>query len=322
MIKDKLKNTLTVAFYNVENLFDTLKDPLKNDKDFTPKGKFKWNKSKYYHKIKKISSVLAKIGEHESYYAPAIIGLVEIENPKVLDDLITHKNLINHNYRFIHYDSPDKRGIDVALLYRPDVFKIISSETVYIPPLDEGSILDHTRDVLVVKGVLNGDLVYILVNHWPSRAKGKLETKPKRINAAKIVSETIHKIIAEERHEPKFIVMGDFNDDPSSQSLNEILVDNTFYNPMFSLHEKGLGTLKYNGDWHLFDQIILSKNFFKESSSLEFIEAKIYSKPWMKVAKGKLKGSPLRTFIGPWYQGGFSDHFPVYIKLKKKKANY
>ncbi|SEC33021.1 Endonuclease/Exonuclease/phosphatase family protein [Tenacibaculum sp. MAR_2009_124] len=322
MSKDKLKNTLTVGFYNVENLFDTIKDSGKDDGDFTPSGKFKWNKSKYRQKIKKITSVLSMIGEHESYHAPAMIGLVEVENSKVLSDLITHKNLIRHNYRFIHYESPDERGIDVALLYNPKLFTVLSSESVYVGISDEDGSVDYTRDILVVKGVLHGDLVYVIVNHWPSRAEGQEKSEYKRVNAAKVVSETIERIRAEERHEPKFIVMGDFNDNPTSSSLKEYLVDDTFYNPMEALHKENNGTLTYYGKWHLFDQIILSNNFFDDSSSLRFIEAKIFKKPWMRVYKGKLKGSPFRTFIGPWYEGGFSDHFPVYIKLKKKKASY
>ncbi len=322
MAKDKLKNTLTVAFYNVENLFDTIKDPNKDDGDFTPRGRLKWNKSKYRQKLRKITTVLSMIGEHESHYGPAIIGLVEVENPRVLNDLTTHKNLLRHNYRFIHYDSPDERGIDVALLYNPSLFTVLSSESVYVGITNDDGSTDYTRDILVVKGVLNGDLVYVIVNHWPSRAEGEKESEYKRINAAKVVSETVDRIREEERHEPKFIIMGDFNDNPSSESLKSYLVDDTFFNPMEKLHKKDVGTLTYYGEWHLFDQIILSKNFFDKSSSLRFGEAKIFKKPWMRVYKGKLKGSPFRTFIGPWYEGGFSDHFPVYLKLKKKKASY
>lgn len=318
MSRNKRKNTLTVAFYNVENLFDTIDNPLTMDNDFTPKGKKKWNKNRYRHKIKKISSILPLLGAQESKYAPAIIGLVEVENAKVLKDLIRHKNLINHNYSYIHYNSPDERGIDVAMLYKNDLFTVLSSKTHPLHLSDTDGNHDYTRDLLVVKGVLNGDLVHVLVNHWPSRRDGEDETKHKRIKAAKLVHEVIDNIKKNERVESKFIIMGDFNDDPSSESIKNYLVTDDFYNPMYTMHTKNNGTSTFYNEWHLFDQIIISNSFFNEESSLVFSKAKIFKKPWMRIYKGKFKGSPFRTYIGPWYEGGFSDHFPVYLTFNKK----
>ncbi|MGG8497381.1 endonuclease/exonuclease/phosphatase family protein [Tenacibaculum sp. TC6] len=319
MPKNKKRSSLTVGFYNVENLFDTINDPFKNDDEYTPKGRLKWNKGKYRLKIKKITSILSILGKESSIHPPALIGLVEVENTNVLEDLTRHRNLINSNYDYIHYDSPDERGIDVALLYNPKLFTVLSSKTVSVELIDTDGSIDYTRDILVVKGALHGDLVYVLVNHWPSRRDGELETRQKRIMAAKQAREIIEEIKLEEKHEPKFIVMGDFNDDPSSESVKNYLVKNDFFNPMESLHRKNNGTLTYLGEWHLFDQIIVSKNFFSENSSLHFTGAYIFKKPWMRIYKGKFKGSPFRTYIGPWYEGGFSDHFPVYIKFLTKK---
>lgn len=318
MSRNKRKNTLAVAFYNVENLFDTVDNPMTLDNDFTPKGKKKWSKDRYKHKIKKISSILSLLGSQESKYTPAIIGLVEVENAKVLKDLIRHKNLINHNYNYIHFNSPDERGIDVALLYKNDLFTVLSSKSYPLDLNDSDGNIDYTRDLLVVKGVLNGDLVHVLVNHWPSRRDGELETKHKRIKAAKLVHEVIDNIKKNERVESKFIIMGDFNDDPSSESIKNYLVTDDFYNPMYTMHTKNNGTSTFYNEWHLFDQIIISNSFFNEESSLVFSKAKIFKKPWMRIYKGKFKGSPFRTYIGPWYEGGFSDHFPVYLTFNKK----
>lgn len=318
MSRNKRENTIAVAFYNVENLFDTVDDPLTLDNDFTPKGNKKWSKDKYRHKIKKITSILSLLGSQESKYTPAIIGLVEVENANVLKDLVRHKNLINHNYKFIHYNSPDERGIDVAMLYRNDLFTVLSSESYPLPLKDTDGNTDYTRDLLVVKGVLNGDLVNILVNHWPSRRGGEKETRHKRIKAAGLVHEVINSIKKDDKVESKFIIMGDFNDDPSSESVKNSLVTDDFYNPFYNIHTNNNGTSTFYNEWHLFDQIIISTNFFNDDSSLSFVKAKIFKKPWMRVYKGKFKGSPFRTYIGPWYEGGFSDHFPVYLTFNKK----
>lgn len=313
----KKKNIFTVAFYNVENLFDTVNNPFTADDDYTPLSKRRWNEQKYYHKIKKISSVISQLGNKQSAYTPALVGLVEVENSKVVKDLIKHKNLSYFNYDFVHYDSPDERGIDVALLYNKDFFEFISSETHTLHLTDENGEVDYTRDLLVVEGRLNGELVHVLVNHWPSRRDGEEETKDKRIKAAQLVQEVIEGIKYKEKNS-KFIIMGDFNDDPTSESVNDFLVTDDLYNPMKSLFKEGKGTLTFYGKWHLFDQIIFSRDFFdSEKSSHTFLKAKILNKDWLRTNRGKFKGSPFRTYIGPWYKGGFSDHFPVYITLEK-----
>ncbi len=309
----------TIAFYNVENLFDTKNNPNTEDDDFTPKGKKKWTLERYKLKIKKLSSVISQLGMHQSKYPPAIVGLVEVENAKVVKDLINSSYLKKHHYGFVHYDSPDERGIDVALLYNKIAFEFLNASThpVYLEKDDNKR--DYTRDILKVSGYLHGELVHILVNHWSSRREGAIETEPKRIIAAEKARAIIEEINATEMN-PKIIIMGDFNDDPTSTSVKEYLVKDDFYNPMKKLLDKDKhGTLTYNKKWNLFDQIIFSKNFLdKKEGELYFKKAEVFNKKWLKIYKGKLKDSPFRTYIGPWYQGGFSDHFPVYAFLKKE----
>ena len=317
MSRSKRKNTFTVAFYNVENLFDTVNNPLTADDDFTPKSKRNWNHQKYLHKIKKLTSVIGKIGSNQSAFAPVIVGLAEVENAKVVKDLIRHKNLSKYNYSYVHHDSPDERGIDVALLYNKDFFEVISTDTHSLYLTDELGEVDYTRDLLVVKGSLNSEIVHILVNHWPSRRDGDEETSLKRIKAAKQAQEVIKGIKLKEKN-AKFIIMGDFNDDPTSESVNDFLVTDDLYNPMKSLFKKGKGTSTFYKEWHLFDQIIFSRDFFDSSkSAFTYVKAGIFNKEWLRFYKGKFKNSPFRTYIGPWYQGGYSDHFPVYLTFEK-----
>ena len=313
------KKITTIGFYNVENLFDTKDDPKTADDDFTSEGKLRWNYKRYKIKIKKLGSVIAQLGMNRSKYSPAIVGLVEVENAKVVRDLVNSSNLKKHHYGFAHYDSPDERGIDVALLYNKHVFEFLSSETFPVFLIDDEGERDYTRDILKVSGNLHGEFVHILVNHWSSRREGAAETEPKRIIAAETVRSVIDKI-KDTHFDPKIIIMGDFNDDPISKSVKQHLVLNDFFNPMESLLDREKkGTTTYEKKWNLFDQIIFSKNFLeKKEGKIYFKHAEVFNKKWLKGFKGKLKGSPFRTYIGPWYQGGFSDHFPVYAFLKKK----
>lgn len=313
------KNITTVAFYNVENLFDIIDDPKTADDDFTPDGKKKWTYKRYSIKIKKLGSVISQLGLNRSKNPPAIVGLVEVENAKVVSDLANSSYLRKHHYDFVHHNSPDERGIDVALLYNKIAFELIDSETYPVFLEDERGERDYTRDILKVSGNLYGELVHILVNHWSSRREGAAETEHKRITAAETVRSIVDEINTKEMS-PKIIIMGDFNDDPTSKSVEEYMVKDDFYNPMKKLLDaEKSGTLTYNGNWNLFDQIIFSKNFLeKEEGKFYFKHAEVFNKDWMKIYRGKFKGSPFRTYIGKWYQGGFSDHFPVYAFLKKK----
>ncbi|AOW20986.1 endonuclease/exonuclease/phosphatase family protein [Urechidicola croceus] len=312
----KDKNAFTVAFYNLENLFDTKDDPHTFDDDFTPGGRQKWFANRYFKKIKKLSSVISQIGTDKSFYPPAIIGVAEIENKTVLEDLIYSKNLKAFDYDFVHYNSPDMRGIDVGFLYNKSLFKPTSSMVFPLYLEGEDGERDYTRDVLWVKGCLNGEHIHILVNHWPSRRKGTEESEYKRMLASELNQEIVN-VIRSNEEDPKIIIMGDFNDNPTNNSIKS-LVKNDFYNPMERLLATGNGTLKHDEDWYLFDQIIFSNNFLGEKENTHsFKYAKVFDNQFLKVYRGKNKGKPFRTFIGKWYQGGFSDHFPVHVYLKK-----
>ena len=313
----KNNQAYTIAFYNLENLFDTKDDPKTLDDDFTPNGKKHWNYKRYKRKLKKLGNVISQLGTARSYYSPAIVGVVEVENQLVLTDLVATNYLKKHNYGIVHYDSPDERGIDVALLYKKELFELLHSETFALYLDGKNGNRDYTRDGLLVKGKLNGELIYVLVNHWPSRRSGENTTEGKRIKAAELNSFIVDKINAETEN-AKIIIMGDFNDDPTNISVKKHLVNDTFYNPMERLINTGNGTLNYKKTWHLFDQIIFSKNFFNiEEKKHSFKYAEVFDRHFLKEWKGKYKGNPFRTYIGKWYQGGFSDHFPVYVYLKK-----
>ena len=315
----KNKSAYTIAFYNLENLFDTKNDPRILDDDFTPEGVKHWNNKRYKRKINKLSGVIAQLGIEKSLYTPAIVGVVEVENRAVLEDLVYSKSLKNEHYGIAHYDSPDERGIDVALLYKKELFELLHTEAIPLYVENEHGERDFTRDILVVKGNLNGELIHILVNHWPSRRSGEDVSETKRVAAAQLAS-SIAATISAEFEDAKIIIMGDFNDDPSNISVKKQLVNGTFYNPMERLIDSGKGTLNYKKTWHLFDQIIFSKNFLTvEDNKHSFKYAEVFDRHFLKEWKGKYKGNPFRTFIGKWYQGGFSDHFPVYVYLKLNK---
>ncbi len=315
--KGKNKNAFTIAFYNLENLFDTVDDPTTLDDDFTEEGKLKWRLKRYKKKIKKISSVIEQIGIERSYFPPVLVGVAEVENKDVINDLVYSKKLQNHHYDYVHYDSPDKRGIDVGLIYNKQVFELLNSEVfpLYVDDIDGER--DFTRDVLLVQGNLNGEFISVIVNHWPSRRKGTEESEYKRLEASKL-NRKIIRSLREVDEDAKIIIMGDFNDNPTNKSIQNLIQDD-FYNPMQSLLAKGEGSLKHNEDWYLFDQIIYSKNFLKEQKGAHrFKSAEVFDKEFLKVYRGKNKGKPFRTYIGKWYQGGYSDHFPVYSFLEKK----
>lgn len=322
-------NAVIVAFYNLENLFDTINSSNVNDGDFTPKGKKKWNSSKYKNKLKKLARVLGDIGVDEGLNGPSIIGLCEMENRKVLVDLVNENAVVDNSYQIVHYDSPDKRGIDVALLYKQRDF-VLNKSSVYPLIIHDERTGNRvfTRDQLLVEGLLKGDLVYIIVNHWPSRYGGELRSRPARLEAAYLNRAIIDSIL-HINNAAKIITMGDFNDDPYNVSIKCGLqacslpncCDNkecTLFNAMEALHEpNSVGSTKYRGKWNLFDQIILSSGFMdNESTGLKYDTAKIYNKPYLFQQEGKYKGSLLRTYGGKNYLDGYSDHLPVYVLLK------
>ncbi|EGV42138.1 endonuclease [Bizionia argentinensis JUB59] len=307
----------TVAFYNTENLFDIYNDRSKNDRDYLPNSDKHWTKKRYYNKLQKIGLSISKIGEAETDNPPSIIGLAEVENGKVIRDLLNTANLKDIPYDFVHFNSKDERGMDVALLYNKKDFTVTHSEIFSIIfDRPEGGD-DFTRDILLVTGTLNGETISILVNHWASRREGTRLSEAKRMQSSTKVG-TIIQSLKQAQPEAKIIVMGDFNDDPNCNSITQLVENNNLFNPMNTLRSFNRGSLVHHLKWHLFDQIMITTNFFKpDDTHLEFEEANIFDPEFLKEYKGKYKGTPFRTYAGEKHKGGYSDHFPVYITLTK-----
>ena len=315
--KKKSINTLhTVAFYNLENLFDAKNDFQTLDDDFTPNGSKKWTPKRYQNKLSRLAQTISQIGRESTGFPPVLVGVAEVENGKVVQDLLSTGPLNAYNYHYVHYDSPDERGIDNALLYNRDNFEVLSSEAIPLIILNDNGQRDTTRDILYVSGVLNGEEVHIFVNHWPSRRNGEVETDYKRIAAARTIIDYMEKLEQNVKN-PNYIVMGDFNDGPSSASLQTLMSRDSLHNPMERLKSPDRGSANYKRSWSLFDQIIVSHNFFNyERGTHSFAEANIFDEAFLTEYKGKYKGNPHRTYVGRRYMGGFSDHFPVYVQFK------
>ena len=328
--KNEKKYTIrTIAFYNLENLFDTINDLSIND-EASPMMELKFNRSKvYWDKIDKLASTIAQIGYEEAKTSPAVIGVSEVENRSVLEDLIKSKHLIQKKYGIVHYDSPDKRGIDVALLYQKKYFKPLHHE-VFNPNIYKNNRKVFTRDQLLVSGYLDDELIHIIVNHWPSRSGGEAKSRPLREKAAYQNIKIIEKIRATEEN-AKILTMGDFNDDPNNSSFKKILKtkrkkknvgNNDIYNPYENLHRKGFNTLAYRDNLNLFDMILISLPLLdtgkKDFSTFKMYKAMIFNKHFLSDKKGKFKGYPFRSFSNGGYTGGYSDHYPVYMYLIKK----
>ena len=322
-------NIYTVAFYNVENLFDTEDDPITFDDDRTPQGKDLWTVEKYQDKIKNIARVISEIGLETTNTAPAVIGLCEIENLQVLEDLVNHPLLQKFNYQIIHYDSPDKRGIDVALLYQNSLFTLEDSESrrLLIYELEDPTKRVYTRDQLVVTGNLNGENIHLIVNHWPSRGGGEAKTNYRREKAAELNNQIIDSIYQKNPYS-KIISMGDFNDGPTNRSFKKVLRTSSdratigvqeLYNPMELLAKNGKGSLAYRDGWNLFDQILVSESLLGSREGLQFYQAGVFNMPYLITLSGQYRGYPFRSYDYSGYTGGFSDHFPVYMYLVKEQ---
>ena len=310
-------NVQTVAFYNLENLFDLNDDPHTNDNDFLHTSVKKWTPKRYQNKLRKLGFAISNIGRRETGKHPAIVGLAEVENAKVIEDLIASKHLEGCNYSYIHYDSLDERGIDVALLYDNRAFFVQHSETFTIQLTDDDGSPDYTRDILLVSGLLDNEHIHIIVNHWSSRREGEKETEHKRIASSDKAGEIISTIRAN-NSDAKIIVIGDFNDDPSNNSIKRLVDGYDLHNPMETLRSFNRGTTNHKRQWNLFDQIFFSTNFFKSTrDKFEFSTANIFDEDFLKLFNGKYKGTPYRTYVGKRYKGGYSDHFPVYAIFKK-----
>lgn len=326
----KKYSVYAVGFYNQENLFDTCHDAGKNDKEFLPTGSYRWNGLKYSHKLHNMSRALADMGTDVlPDVGCAVIGMSEVENSRVLDDLTSQPALKVRGYKYVHVEGPDRRGIDCALLYNPSLFTVRNVKLVpYVPELPKDSGF-HTRGYLTVSGTLAGEHVAVIVCHWPSRFSTSFyrETAGKQVKAVK-------DSLLREDPKCKVMVMGDMNDDPTNKSMTDMLsakgdIDKVgkddMYNPWYNiLTKEGRGTLMYGGSWNLFDQIVLSPNMLdkkdkKDFSSLKFWKNQIFSRPYLFQTEGKYKGSPKRTTAGGVWLDGFSDHLPVVVYLVKEQ---
>lgn len=312
----------SVAFYNQENLFDTIHDSGKDDYEYLPTAKTEWNTEKYSSKLKNMAQVISQLSRDKVPEGPAVIGLSEIENRNVLEDLIKQPSIVSNNYQIIHYEGPDKRGIDCAFLYNPALFKLTSSKLVpYVHPTDTGF---YTRGFLIAAGQLAGEKITLIVNHWPSRYS---------VESFRVVAGTQVKALKDSllKEDPsaKIIIMGDMNDDPMDESMSQALgakreqaevEKGGLYNPWWNtLVPDSVGTLKYKGKWNLFDQIVVSSNLLgKDDKTLKYYQNEIFVRDFMLEQDGLYQGSPKRTFGSGKWLNGYSDHLPTIIYLIKK----
>lgn len=314
------KEYYRIMFYNLENLFDIYDDPLTNDDEFTPDGEKTWTNYRYQKKINDLSKVIIALGE---WNPPSVIGLCEIENFQVLLDLTTKTPLAGLGYQIIHENSNDERGIDVALLYRPNEVQRLAYKTL---PVKSNSFF-KTRDILLAKLAFDqSDTIHIFVNHWPSRFGGKENTENKRIDAAQTLRNHVDSLQRIVNH-PKILIMGDFNDEPGDKSIVEVLdaspikgeiEKNQLYNLSYSDFKNNMGTIVYreiNNAWYLFDQIIVSGSLMNNNGMvIKGKKSMIFQAPWIL-----RNDKPYRTYQGPVYLGGYSDHLPIFIDLHSKQ---
>ena len=328
----------TVAFYNVENLFDTIKSPNTFDAEFTPNGQRGWGTQKYNRKLNLLAEAISQIGTDENPNMPTILGVSEIENRAVLEDLIKEEKLQSANYGIIHFDSPDRRGIDVGLLYQPQHFVPTSTKSIPLYIYEQskskrGSRHEkgkriYTRDQLLVTGLLEGEEIHLIVNHWPSRYGGEKKSSPNREGAAELNRQIIDSLYNINPN-AKIITMGDFNDGPYNKSMTKVLgaegdkskvKKGGLYNPMYEMYENGLGTLAYRDAWDVFDQMIASEPLIRNDfSGWQLWKTRIFNKPFLIQRTGRYRGYPLRNQLNG--EPGYSDHFPVYMYLIKEVNN-
>ena len=329
-----------IGFYNLENLFDTYHDEGKNDYQYLPDGQNQWTEAKYAKKQHNMASVIRAMKEDNKCWH-AVLGVSEIENRHVLEDLVSQPEIEEANYQIVHYDGPDRRGVDVALLYRPEIFKVIASESIpftFAPSRIDWSQWTQeemdafkTRDVLMVRGTIDDEMFAFFVAHLPSRLGGKgADLRPRGAEIIYMRAMELQK----EFPGIKIVVMGDMNDNPTDPSMTDFLrgkekiadvTDEDFFDPFLSMIKAGYSSLYYQGAGNIFDIVMVNNalaNAPKGSFQIQPIVQKkfygrVFSKPFMTNQSGQYKGTPLRTFSGGAFIGGYSDHYPTYIVIKK-----
>lgn len=327
-----------VGFYNLENLFDIYDDPVKNDEEFLPDGKNKWTQDKYEKKLHNLATVIKDIAKEAGRYH-TILGISEIENRLVIEDLVSQPEIADANYQIVHYDGPDRRGVDVALLYNPKQFTLLDSESIPFT-FDSPTIqfdMDkaaqerfRTRDILMVHGLIDGEHCAFYVAHLPSRIGGK--GGDLRSRGGEIMYQ--HAMMMSQKYPGiKIACMGDMNDNPTDESMakhlhgKEKLADVTeldFFSPFLSMYKAGYGSLAYRGEWSIYDLILVNHALATDTEGLHIrpinkkgYYGRVFKKPYMTNKKGQYKGTPFRTFSGGAWIGGYSDHYPTYIILTK-----
>ncbi len=325
--QDNAYKVSAVGFYNLENLFDTLHVEGGRDEEFTPKGAKAYTREVYFDKLGKLARVISEAGTEMTPDGLAILGVCEVENITVLEDLVKEEAIADRNYQIAHIDSPDERGIDVGLLYNPKYFAVTNMVATPILMFRSDSSRNFTRDILLVSGKADGEELHILVNHWPSR--GGQDAAEKGRNQGGELNRNIIDSLQNINPAAKILVMGDLNDNPNDDSVAKYLgakkdkkklKKTDMYNPYYKLYRKGYGSTAWRDTWSLFDQVIVSGGLVLNdpAEGWHFYQAKVMNKPYMIQKSGQYKGYPMRAFSGDTYTGGYSDHFPSYVFLIKK----
>ncbi len=337
--KPKAARGYVIGFYNVENLFDTYHDDGKNDYEYLPDGTNGWTEKRYERKLHNIATVIKAMAEENNAYH-TILGLSEIENRHVLEDLVNQEEIADANYQIVHYDGPDRRGVDVALLYRPDQFKLLESQSI---PFDFNSdiVFDmdeeskdyfRTRDILMVRGEIKGEMFAFFVAHLPSRLGGK--GTDLRSRGAEIIYQHSSELM-EKYPGIKIVAMGDMNDNPTDESMTVYMHGREnvsevgkadFFSPFLSMLKAGYGSLAYRGEWNIYDIILTNEALVNApKGSLRIVPivkgkfyGRVFNQPFMTQQTGQYKGTPARTFSSGSYVGGYSDHYPTYIIVSNK----
>ena len=317
------QNSAIIGFYNVENLYDTEKDSIADDSEFLPDGPYQWTLERYHQKLKNLSYAISELGKEQG--GVVVLGVCEVENERVLNDLVAQDALKPLKYKVAHHDSPDLRGVDVAFIYQSERFDFISQKahTLVIPENPRFK----TRDQLLLVGVLDEtDTLYLIANHWPSKRGGEARSNPLRMAAAKLTKSIVDSLLNINPY-AKIIIMGDLNDNPNAKSITcclnakgkvKEITKFDLFNPMWKMFNDGIGSYAYKDSWDMIDQIIISYALLNSKpNTYRFVSAHVFSPNFLKTKTGSFQGYPFRTYAGGNYAGGYSDHFPVYIVLKK-----
>lgn len=313
-----------IGFYNIENLFDTINDPAINDEDFLPTGNNQWTGERYRMKLHNMAKVIGELGTDIHPRGPALLGLAEVENGSVVEDLVRTEPLTGRGLKVVSHEGPDERGVDVAFIYDPQQFKLLGQKAYRLVVPNEPDFL--TRDQLLVSGILDGDTIHAIVAHWPSRRGGEKRSRPYRNLAADLGRHIVDSLTARNPNARVFY-MGDLNDDPINESVRKHMKavgdknaakGELLYGPMEKYYKDGIGTLAWRDSWNLFDQIILTPALCTgEGGRYKHHGTFIHNKPYMRQKEGNFEGYPFRTFVGNQFMNGYSDHFPVYVVLTR-----